>query len=1316
MAQEVTVVGKAEFDDLLKGLDRLQREVKDLEAEVGRVSGKPLKIPTDPAEQELKELRAELKRVESAYERALRGVNFARVIAETDKTEAATRRLARANQNLAARGKQLIRFSKDLPPELRKVATGLDKVEKEAEQAERAFRRLSASKKSVTGLVQSIGQLRTGVGALIAALGVRQLIRFGGALLSMAADAVEIRRSFDSLVPSLRGITGSTALAAESVEFLDAISRRLKISTSELVKPYIGLTAALRASNAELKTSDDVFEAIIESGAAFGKTTAEIGRALSATTQIVGKGVASLEEFRQQLSETIPNAIPALAKGLGVTIPEAIAKVSSGSLKGVAAVKALAVGLRELNREAAELQLETLGKNLDNLERVAEQVRVAFADGFAPALNTTVKEITAMETELIALSSLLGGVVGEVIERGTELALGFKDLGDTTEAEVGRALVVINGLSEAIRIATGLDLGEPFRKYVLDVTGLSASAEKAFKDIETAAKKAAIGTAETARETEERFRKSFQEIAKAAKASAGDRETIEAELVNAIAKLSEESVKVRENLNQLVVKAETASAEERIRVAKFATDELTKLEIALEQKRIETTEKFGEALKVAAAARIEIGRKATEENLRFFKEIAAGATELTAARIAASNNASTKIEQIELELSIKLAELQEQVLEKLKEAGADRVKIEKETRKKISDLQVGAADAIVKELERIAAASKKSADKRIADEKRIQAELDKSIDKLRQLTEEIAATGDEDGEGGGKIGQLVGLTKDLVDELEKAKAGFGDLFGDPGGTKDPGQFLEESFADAATLLGGVTDQLGFYTDQLQTAGGGTEKLRDFTEDLEDAIAKVRAEFESFGTTAKERLDIVLGGFEALVEQGQVTEESFRSFGTEIAEVLDTAGGSAERAAGQVGALGDKAKDLEGVGTAGEDAAEGIKKIGDEAKGTKTEVIELADGTRAIVNVAEELEEAGEKGAKGVKELGDAAKETAEPLKEVAAAVEKLQEPILDEDQATNLEAFGDAAATAREPVEQLAEPVERIAAGTLDLSVALPIVTRELVAITPELGKLLGLLREEPVDLAAIATQLQAISGPLAEIGLSLTTVTAAIVALPDPLAKVNESIGPLFELIRAAAEDGSIAQVGAGFKSIAEAAPKIPEPVETFVAALETLVKLREQVVTTLADTAIGLEEVGSEDLRSDLEDLGTKLADIAKAIGEAATKTGAWKEALDPLQGVLQGTVTEAGSLATALRDDLNPELDKTETEAGEAADEVGRLADEIGEAEQKVEKLGETMGTVSAQVVADFGAMTAAANEFTTAANAAAEAAAKINVPQS
>lgn len=1271
MAEVVIEVEEEGSQATAKKIRELEKALEKLKKQVEKISGEPLKLKTDSAEKEVKELRQELKRLEKSFDRAVKSVRSTEVALESAKrgigsTRQATRRLADQNKKLVDRGKELIDFSKRLPPELRKVATGLDKVEKEAEQAERAFRKLSASQKSVTGLVQSIGQLRTGVGALVAALGVRQIIRGARAFFEYAASAVEVRRSFDSLIPALRGVTGSTELAKESAEFLDEISRRLKVSTGELIKPYTRLTAALRATNSELQLSDDVFEAVIESGAAFGLTAADINLALNAVVQVVGKGVASMEEFRRQLSERIPNAIPALAKGLGVTIPDAIKLVSSGSLEGAKAVEALAKGLTALNKEAAELQLDRLGKNLDNLDRIAEQARVAFADGFAPALNDTVKEIAALETELIAVSSLLGGVVGVVIEQSTKLALGFKDLGDTSEAEVGRAVAVVNGLAEAIKNATGLDLGEPFREFVADVTGLSTAAEKAFKDIEKAAKEAAIGTSESARETEERFRKAFENITKAAEVSAADREAIESELVKEIARVSEESVKAREALGQLIIRAATATAEERLKVEKFVLEALTKLEKEAAEARAEVLKGFVEAAKVAAVARSEAERAAAEESLRFFKEIAAGAAELTAARIAASDNASTKIEKIELELSIKLAELQEKVLEKLKEAGADRVKIEKETRKKISDLQIGAADAIVKELERIAAASKKAADKRIADEKRIQAELDKSIDKLKQLTEEIAATGEEDSEDRSKIGQLVEQTKSLVEQLGKAKTGLAELFVDPGTTiGDPGSFLEESFAKAEAVLGSATQGLGFYTDQLQAAGTDTEQLKDFTKQLEDAIAKVRAEFDNFGTAAKERLEIVLGGFEALVEGGQVTQESFKNFGTEVSEVLDTAGGSAEKAAGQVGALADKAKDLEGIRTAGEDAAVGIKELGDEAEATGRKVVTLADGTKVIVD---------------------------------------------------DLDAFGTAASEAKEPVSLLAEPVEKIALGAKDLSGSLPGIVEQVGKLTPQLEALKKLLVEDPIDLPAIVTQLQEISTPLERIGTSLTAVRDAVVALPEPLEKIREPAKELLGLVAKAAEDGSFAQIATALGRIAKALPEIPEPIKAFLAALKGLSDLRGEIAQTLMAIADGLTEVGNETVLAALGQLETKLAEIVKDLGSAKTLTEEWRGTLDRLTPLLETASTNASTFAGALRSDLVPALESTRAKGDEAREAVEKLKDETGRGSEAFIKLGENSHATLTAMVADAAAAQAAMASLRAEIEATAAAAKTVKIPQS
>lgn len=1323
MAKVVLEVEEEGSEATAKKILKLEKAIEKLEEQVKKLSGEPIKIPTDPAKRALKELRAELGRLDKMFLSAQDRVKkYEQQLNSSKRGTAefaqAQRGLRRALKDVSDTGRQLEGVIKKLPPEFRKAARSLDEVRTRADRARVALNKLGATKRTVSDLVKSIGQLRTGVGVLVAALGIRQITRGARAFLEYAASAVEVRRSFDSLIPALRGVTGSTELAKESAEFLDQVSRRLKISTGELIKPYTRLTAALRATNSELQLSDDVFEAVIESGAAFGLTTADINLALNAVVQVVGKGVASMEEFRRQLSERIPNAIPALAKGLGVTIPDAIKLVSSGSLEGAKAVEALAKGLTELNKEAAELQLERLGKNLDNLDRIAEQARVAFADGFAPALNDTVKEIAAMETELVALSSLLGGVVGVVIEQSTKLALGFKDLGDASENEVGRALVVIDGLSEAIRTATGLDLGEPFRKYVLDVTGLSAAAEKAFKDIEKAAKKAAIGTAETARETEERFRKLFNEITKAAEVSAADRETIESELVKEIARVSEESVKIREGLNKLLVKAETASAEERIKVAEFVKDTLIKVEVELEEKRIEVTKGFVEAGKALAADRIERERKLTEESLKIFEQLRVGAAKVAEERVKEAAATSSKLEKIELELQQKIEKIREEFVKKRRDLDSEaRVKLEKKTADQITKLVQKAAEDTIKEIERVAKAAEKAAERRIKAEEKIRKEIEKSTATLKKLADQLDDIAEkEDETEGGPLASLADEATTLAEKLEQAADNLEKLFGDPGTDKDPGAFLNESFADLETILGGVTTGFGTYSDAIANLGGQTEEFKDFTEQLKDAISKVKAEIENFGPSTQKSLGIVLSGFEALVEQGFVSQQAFEQFGPEIKEVLAAAGDAAKVAADKVSALADKSKDLEGLGEAAEKGADGIKKIGEESETSGTKIVKTKDGILAIVDATEKLEEAGKKGAGGVKELGDAAKETAPPLEKVAGAAEKLQDPILDEDQAANLEALGEAAEKAKEPLGLVADPVEKIALGAKGLSETLPGIVEQFAKLIPQLEGLKKLLVEDPVDLQAIATQLHEISTPLERIGTSLTAVRDAVVALPEPLEKIREPAKELLELVAKAAEDGSFAQIAGALERIAKALPEVPEPIKAFLAALQDLTKLRDEIAQTLKAIADGLVEVGNETVLAALGQLEEKLAKIVKNLGDAKTLTEDWKGTLGELAPLLETAGTNASTFADALRSDLVPALESTRMKGDEARESVEKLKDETGRSAEAFVKLGEDSHATLTAMVADAAAATAAMAALRAEIEATAAAAANLKAPTS
>ena len=1330
MAKVVVEVEEEGSEATAKKIKKLEEAIEKLEKKVEKLSGKPLKIPTDPAQKELEKLRKELGRLERSFDRAAQSVKDAKVALKSAEgglgdTRKATRRLADANLRLVNRGRQLIEFSKRLPPELRKVATGLDKVEKEAQQAARAFRQLSASKKDVTGLVQSIGQLRTGVGALIAALGIRQLIRFGGALVGLAADAVETKKKFDSLIPALRAFTGSTELAEEVADRLADTANRLKIPMGDLLGPFLQITAATKETTLTLKEQSDLFESAILTVRAFGLSTEEAGRLVRGFAQVAGKGTLQMEELRQQIGEVAFNALPALAKALGKTVPQLIDAVTNRAIDAETALRGFAKGLREANEAAGLAQLDTLKGDLGAFARATEEAERALADGLEPGLRDLIvasTEFLVTNKEAIISLGELGSAalkgLGKVIKVAEAAGLGLKVAGEEAR-EFGHGLVVIGQGFEALGVngKVLIGIGENIRQVGATLTATTARAEEFVEKVTKGFRRILNEGAGTSEELLEQQKKNFREQAKAAGVAAEEIIAITKTIADKVGKIQEDSFDRRKELTKEAASDLEQFGKLRVETERRIANRLAAILATEGAAFTQLSKELVEIAEKAAAARVEAERKATEESLELFERLRTGASKVAEERVKDAEATSSEIEKIALELEQKIEKIREEFVEKRLNSKVDRVKLEKKTADQIAKLVQKAAEDTIKEIERVAKAAEKAAKRRIKAEEKIRKEIEKSTKTLKDLADQLNEIAKkEDDAGGSALGSLADEATTLAEKLEEAADNLGKLFGDPGIGKDPTEFLNKGFKDLETLLGGVSTSFGTYSEELQQLGGQTEEFKDFTEQLKDAISKVKAEIESFGPSTQESLGIVLSGFEALVEQGFVSQQAFEEFGPEIKEVLAAAGDAAKIAAEKVSALADKSKDLETLGEAGEKGADGIKKIGEESERTGTKIKILADGTKIIVNETEKLEAAGKKGAEGVKELGDEGKKAAESLEKVATAAEKLQEPILDEDQATNLEALGEAAEKAKEPLGLVAEPVEKLALGAKDLSETLPGIVGQVGKLTPQLEALKKLLTEDPVDLKAIATQLQEISTPLERIGTSLSAVKDAVVALPEPLDKIREPAKELLELVAKAAKDDSFVQVATALERIAKSLPEIPEPIKAFLAALKGLSDLRDKITQTLKDIADGLADVGNEKILAALGQLEMKLAEIVKDLGAAKTLTDDWKGTLEQLIPLLETAGTNASTFADRLRSDLVPALESTKVKASEAQVAVGELKDETGQSSEAFIKLGENSHATLTAMVADAAAAQAAMASLRAEIEATTAAAANLKAPTS
>ena len=184
---------------------------------------------------------------------------------------------------------------------------------------------------------QSIGLLKNGARAAAGA--------FAG--IEAGRSFVEANLSIEATERALTQITGSADAASKEIDWLRQTTNRLGIDTQSATRAYISLAAAAKGTALDGEGARRVFEAVAGSMAKLGKSSADTEGALQAISQMIGKGVVSMEEMRQQLGERLPGAFQATADAMGLSVAELSTMIASGNVLAEDLLPKLAEGLEK---------------------------------------------------------------------------------------------------------------------------------------------------------------------------------------------------------------------------------------------------------------------------------------------------------------------------------------------------------------------------------------------------------------------------------------------------------------------------------------------------------------------------------------------------------------------------------------------------------------------------------------------------------------------------------------------------------------------------------------------------------------------------------------------------------------------------------------------------------------------------------------------------------------------------------------------------------------------------------------------------------
>ena len=265
---------------------------------------------------------------------------------------------------MTAQMKELLITGQKVPEKLQKeynsLKNAIDKVDNSFKSVGKGSEDMGKKvSKDVSYLNQQFNTLKN---TIAGAFAVTALIEFGKESLNTAAK-------MQSISNSLNIVTGDSRKGAEALDYLRKLSERLGLDFESTADAFRSFAGATLKSGMTMTQTQKIFTQASMAITTMGLSSADASLALQAMSQIAGKGVASMEELRQQLGERIPGVLALTAEKMGYTNQEFNKLVSEGQILSKDILPAIGNALEEIG-QGAEGAAKGMQGNLNNLKNM----------------------------------------------------------------------------------------------------------------------------------------------------------------------------------------------------------------------------------------------------------------------------------------------------------------------------------------------------------------------------------------------------------------------------------------------------------------------------------------------------------------------------------------------------------------------------------------------------------------------------------------------------------------------------------------------------------------------------------------------------------------------------------------------------------------------------------------------------------------------------------------------------------------------------------------------------------------------------------
>lgn len=225
-------------------------------------------------------------------------------------------------------------------------------------------------------------------GLLNVIVGVEGADKVIGLFKDIGNAAVDTAVKADRMSQMMEAASGTMGVAAKNMEFVKQISKQMGTELYASADAFAKLTASTRGTTLEGEQTKKMFEALTAANSKLGGSTADLSGMILSFSQMISKGVVSMEELRGQLGERLPGAMKMAADSMGITTQALIDQVSKGQVLAEDLLPKLADAI---NKTYNDGKFDSAASNINRVTNEWENFKVSVTN--TEFVNSSLKSV-----------------------------------------------------------------------------------------------------------------------------------------------------------------------------------------------------------------------------------------------------------------------------------------------------------------------------------------------------------------------------------------------------------------------------------------------------------------------------------------------------------------------------------------------------------------------------------------------------------------------------------------------------------------------------------------------------------------------------------------------------------------------------------------------------------------------------------------------------------------------------------------------------------------------------------------------------------